>query len=107
MSEPWEFDRASNNVFAGPLALTAAADGSPVDPSGVQFAVVPRGTRPGVSDWTDPVADPDPADPDNVGIGVNLTAVTEAGSYGWWVKITAAATTYILEPDAVGWIIRG
>jgi hypothetical protein len=95
--------RESNDVFVGPLTITATADGLPVIDGSIKFAVVAKGSRPVTADWTDPVSNPDTA---AGGIGVTLSAAADYGTVGVWVQVTAGDATEVLDPDSVAWIIR-
>jgi hypothetical protein len=95
--------REDDDVFVGPLAVTVTADGTPVDDAAVSFAVLPHGQRPAVSDWQAPADNPDSG---TGGVGVVLSAVSQAGLYGWWVKVTSSGAVEVLEPSDVAWVIR-
>jgi hypothetical protein len=99
----WKVAREAHGVFVGPLTLIVTADGGTVDPDTVQFAVLPHGQRPAVSDWQAPADNPDSG---TGGVGVVLSAVSQAGLYGWWVKVTSSGAVEVLEPSDVAWVIR-
>jgi hypothetical protein len=81
--------------------VTVTADGQPVtDP--VEFALVPRYTRPTSGDWFAPVADPDGSGK----VGIQLDPVTSYGRFGIWVRVTDTPEVPVLEPSDVGWITR-
>lgn len=99
----WHVDRASDNLWVGPITVTVTADGSPVDPADILFALVEAPGRPDVDTvWTAPAADPD----ESGNIGVVLTPVACRARFGVWVQVTVNSTVDVIGPNLVGWIIR-
>jgi hypothetical protein len=100
--QTWRLDR-DDSCWVGPITYTVTTpDGVVVTDATIQFAVIPRGARPTVTDWVAPVANPD----NTTEHGVNVGPVTGYGKWGVWVQAVRNAQTVILEPSQVGWIQR-
>lgn len=98
----WEVPRESDHVWLGPVTVTTTADGQPVAGVTVQFALLPAERRPTTSDWASAAPDPEGLSR----AGVNVPAVSSSGTFGLWVRVVDGATTYVIEPDNVGWLDR-
>jgi hypothetical protein len=98
----WNVARESAE-WCGPIVCTFTdSTGQPVAAGVVEFAVLPRDTRPLETDWQAPYVDPDGSG----AFGVWLAPVTGYTRLGIWARDTDNPEAPVLEPSDVGYVTR-